>query len=83
MLRAAAGASVEADAIGAAVVLVAESVALVAAVSHYRGDEVTCCGAVIVPEAIPFAGAVCCCFDLFECHLVGSFGLLVVSLTAM
>jgi hypothetical protein len=51
------------------VVAVAESVALVAAVGHYRGDEVNCLGAVIVPEAIVVGvAAVCEGFDFFECH---------------
>ena len=53
-------------------VVVVQSVALVAAVSHYRGDEVTCDGAVVVPPAAVVVAAVCECFDLFECHICDS-----------
>jgi hypothetical protein len=57
------------------VVLVHQGVALVASVAHDSGDEVKCVYAIIVTvsDALPRSDCVCCCFDLFECHLVGSF----------
>ena len=66
-------------------VVVAESVALVAARGHNRGDEVTCHGAIVVPSAVItfFVAAVCECFDLFECHSVGSFSACFVPVERM
>ena len=62
-------------------VLVHQGVALVASVAHDSGDEVKCVYAIIVTvsDALPRSDCVCCCFDLFECHLVGSFFVLVAN----